>query len=40
VFVLPFARGIGFRALVTESELPILSALVRGVWRDHPPGPR
>src|SRR5262249_51023238 len=26
LLVLPFARGVGFRALVLESELPILSA--------------
>jgi len=40
VLVLPFARGIGFRALAMESELPILSSLARGVWRDRPPGPK
>jgi O-antigen/teichoic acid export membrane protein len=36
--VIPFARGVGFRALATESELPILSALVRAIWRDRPTG--
>jgi len=29
LLVLPFARGVGFRALVLESELPVLSGVLR-----------
>ena len=37
LFVSPFARGIGFRALALESELPMVSALARRLSRPRPP---
>ena len=36
LLVVPFARGVGFRALVTESELPVVSDLFKG--RSRGPG--
>jgi len=38
LLVWPFARGIGFRALVTESGLPILGPLVKAITRDRGDG--
>jgi hypothetical protein len=34
VLVLPFARGIGFRALLEESGLPVLSTLGKALARN------
>ena len=38
LLVWPFARGIGFRGLVTESGLPILSPLLKAISRDRGDG--
>jgi PST family polysaccharide transporter len=37
LLVIPFARGVGFRALVLESEVPILTPIVKAMWRDRTP---
>jgi hypothetical protein len=34
LLVLPFARGIGVRSLLTESGLPILAPIVKALWRE------
>jgi hypothetical protein len=34
LLVLPFARGIGVRSLLTESGLPILAPIFKALWRD------
>jgi len=34
LLVVPFARGIGVRSLLTESGLPIVSTMVKALWRD------